>query len=231
MCTGRRNAGAGHRVRRRGPGRPPAGDPEVRAALLGRARELFPHHGFAAVSLRQIANAADTTAAMVHYYFGDKVGLYRAMIAEAIEPVVAHLGAMAAKAEGNERLDVEGLMVTYMRLLAANPWLPALIAHEVLDTGGQPREEFIAQFAGRLAPLFVDAIRRERDSGRLRGDLDPRLAAISAIGLCVFPFVSLPLTGRVLGISLDGENLERLAAHTARLFREGVFARAAESLP
>ena len=49
----------------------------------------------------QIAAAAGTTSAMIHYYFGDKLGLYRAMIEEAVEPLVASLQRLerAARAE------------------------------------------------------------------------------------------------------------------------------------
>ena len=48
------------------------------------------------------------------------------------------------------------------------------------------------------------------------------LIPVSAISLCVFPFVSLPITSRVLGLSVVGESLERLAEHTARVFLEGL---------
>jgi len=39
------------------------------------------------------------------------------------------------------------------------PWVPALIVQEVLAEGGRFREQFIENFAGRLAPLFAAIIR------------------------------------------------------------------------
>ena len=212
----------------RGPGRPPGGDAEVRAALLGRARELFLRRGFGKVGIRQLAAAAGTSSAMIHYYFGDKLGLYRAMLEAAIEPLLAELQRLE-QASAATAPDLEALMTTHMRMLAANPWLPALIVHEVLDEGGQLRDEFVEHFAGRLAPAFVRVLQRERDRGLLRADLDPRLAAVSALSLCIFPFVSLPVTSRVLGFSASGEDFDRLARHTTQLFRAGVLAQAAPS--
>jgi TetR/AcrR family transcriptional regulator len=207
--------------RPRGPGRPVGGDAAVRDALLEHARRLFLRHGFADVGTRRIAAAAGTTPAMIRYYFKDKLGLYRAMIEEAMRPVQAELQ-RAVAAPAGAPLDVETILRLYMEMLAANRWLPALIVHEVLDEGGQLREQFIANFAGRIAPMLVQVLRREQSQGTMRPDVEPELAAVSAISLCVFPFVSLPITGRVLGLSLQGEGLERVVSHTTRLFRAGI---------
>ena len=206
----------------RGPGRPAGGDAAVRAALLQHARTLFLKHGFAEVSTRRLAAAAGTTPAMIHYYFGDKLGLYRAMLEEAMAPLLQTLQHMEQSATPP---DLEALMTQYMRMLAQNRWLPAMIVKEVLGEGGQLREQFIERWASRLAPAFVAVLQRERECGRLRAEVDPKLAAVSALGLCIFPFVSLPITSRVLGLSVDGAGLERLAQHTTQLFRHGVAAR------
>ena len=68
-------------------------------------------------------------------------------------------------------------------------------------------------------------LQRERERGTLRADLDPQLAAISALSLCIFPFVSLPITSQVLGLSVTGDGFERLVQHTTQVFRDGVAAR------
>jgi TetR/AcrR family transcriptional regulator len=214
--------------RLRAPGRPAGGELAVRRALLEAARQLFLARGFAAVSIREIAAAAGATPAMIRYYFGDKLGLYRAMLEEATGPLREALLEMRQQAAVTGA-DIATLMGMYMRLLADNPWLPALIVQEVLSESGRFRAQFIEHFAGRMAPLLMEVLQRERAAGRLRSDVDPRLATVSAISLCVFPFVSLPITSRVLGLSVEGEALDRLAAHTSRLFLEGLSARAASS--
>jgi hypothetical protein len=65
----------------------------------------------------------------------------------------------------------------------------------------------------------------------LRGDLDPKLTAISALSLCIFPFVSLPVTSRVLGFSMQGEQFDQLLRHTTRLLLEGAAVRVQEKTP
>lgn len=205
----------------RGPGRPAGGDAAVRDALLETARRLFLSQGFASVTIRELAAAAGTSPAMIHYYFGDKLGLYRAMLDEAFRPLAAVLQRTRAPSR-DLPVDVASLVQAYMGMLAANPWLPALIVQEVLAEGGKFRPQFIEHFAGRLAPLFVEVLRREQARGAVRADVDARLAAVSAVSLCVFPFLSLPVTSRVLGLSVEGAALERLAAHTTRVLLRGI---------
>jgi len=207
----------------RRPGRPTGGEAHVRGALLEGARRLFLQHGFGNVSTREIALAAGTTPAMIHYYFGDKLGLYRAMIESAVQPLidsVQRLGEVAT----DEPLDLEGVIRAYMHMVAANPWFPALILQEVLAQSGRMRGEFIERFAGKTAPALVAVLRREREQGKLRVDLEPRFAAVSLLSLCVFPFVSLPITGPVLGFRPEGAELDRFISHTAQLFRAGIAA-------
>jgi AcrR family transcriptional regulator len=197
----------------------------VRDALLETARKQFLSRGFASVTIRQIAAAAGSSPATIHYHFGDKLGLYRAMLEAAVAPMEEALRRLGGASPGTD-VDLAKIIGLYGRMLAANPWLPALIVQEVLTEGGPFRELFIEQFAGRLAPLLVAIAQRDQAAGTIRGDVEPRLAALSAISLAVFPFLALPVTSRVFGLSADGEAVERLTAQTARVLMEGIGARA-----
>jgi len=207
-------------TRRRG--RPPlTADSQVRDALLEAARSLFLKYGFRAVSSRQVAAAAGVNPAMIHYYFEGKEGLYRAMLESAIAPVVARLAGMLGDPAA---ADIQGLMRTYMRVLASNPWIPGLLVREVLTADGNFRQAFVRDFASRFAPMLRAVIAREIEQGRLKRDLDPALTVVSMLGLALFPFISLPITSRVLGIELSEAGAERLIAHTLRVFLHGVAA-------
>lgn len=52
---------------------------EARQRLMDAALVLFADRGFAKTSIREIALAAHVNIAAISYYFGDKVGLYRAV--------------------------------------------------------------------------------------------------------------------------------------------------------
>ncbi len=201
-------------------GRPPsATDTQVREGLLTAARSLFLKYGFRAVSSRQVAAAAGVNPAMIHYYFDGKEGLYRAMLEAAISPVVMRLETMLGDPQS---ADLEGLARTYMRVLAANPWIPGLIVREVLTPDGGFRQTFVRDFAGRFAPMVRTIVGREVERGKLRADLDSSLTVVSLLSLVLFPFITLPITTRVLGIDSSEIGIERLIVHTVRVFLQGV---------
>jgi AcrR family transcriptional regulator len=215
--------------RRRAParsrGRPPVdADSDVRSALLDAASRLFLKYGFDRVTARQIAVAAGTTAAMIHYYFGNKLGLFRAMLERAIAPVRELIAGSVAQA--GAVVDPAVLIRMHMRTAAANPWIATLIVNEVLAEKGRFRGTFIRDFAGRQAPLVIELLQRARANGRLREDLDVRLAALSLLSLCMFPFLARAVAGPVLGLKFDDDEIEPLIAHTARLFAAGTEAAA-----
>lgn len=55
---------------------------EARSRLLDAALTLFANKGFAATSIREIAQSAQVNVSAISYYFGDKAGLYRAVYEE-----------------------------------------------------------------------------------------------------------------------------------------------------
>lgn len=208
------------RVRARSRGRPPVdADSDVHSALLDAASRLFLKHGFERVTARQIAAAAGTTPAMIHYYFGNKLGLFRAMLERAIGPVRELLARSLMQA--GTVIDPSVLIRMHMQTAAANPWIATLIVNEVLAEKGRFRATFIRDVAGRQAPLVIELLERARASGSLRQDLDVRFAALSLLSLCMFPFLSRAVAGPVFGLKYDDEELERLITHTARLFATG----------
>jgi hypothetical protein len=52
----------------------------TRAQLLDTAAELFAERGFKKVTVREISEAVGANVAAVNYHFGDKFGLYRAIV-------------------------------------------------------------------------------------------------------------------------------------------------------
>jgi TetR/AcrR family transcriptional regulator len=218
------------RDRRRGPGRPTEreGGRDVREALLEVAGRLFSERGVDAVSLRELGRAAGVTAAMVHYYFGDKQGLYEALLERALSRVLA--GVREIVESGGEGTDeIGGFLRVLVGALSSERWIPSLIIREVIADNGRFRERFIREFASQMAGIVPEVLRRELATGRLRPDLDLRLGFVSLLGMTAWPFAVRPVLERVLGLDFDAEGFEeRFSEHTRRLFLEGVLTREAD---
>lgn len=209
--------------RPRGVGRPRSqSQGQVRSALIAAAKRLFVKDGFENVTARQIAEAAGTTPAMIHYYFGNKIGLFQTMVQEAIEPFARMLGETGDAASA--ATDLAALIDAHLRTAAANPWAADLIVNEVLPANGKLRAVFVRDIASRLLPRLAEIIEQGKRVGTLREDIDVKLTALSILSLNAFPLISRSITAPILGFKLEGAELERLIAHTTSLVLRGIAA-------
>jgi AcrR family transcriptional regulator len=206
-------------TKRRTRGRPKTGhSDDVRQALLVAARDLFLRYGYRAVSSRQIAAAANANVAMIRYYFGGKPGLYREMIDGLLAPVRAGIDAMRAH---QAAVNLPMIMTNMARLWAGNPWIAGLMIREVLSPDGPLRQIFLRDIASKVVPLVEQVVAGEIERGRLRPGLEPKLVVLSMMSLVVFPFLTLPISSRMLGVTTDEEFMNRFIRHITRLFESG----------
>jgi AcrR family transcriptional regulator len=89
---------------------------ESQERILDAAEALFARSGFNGVSVKDIAQAAEVDASLLHYYFTSKAGLYSAAIARRAGAInAARLAALQAYArEAGGALTVAGVVRTYV---------------------------------------------------------------------------------------------------------------------
>lgn len=200
---------------KRTPGRPTADAGfDARAALLGAARGIFAERGFHGASVRQIAGQARVSPALVAYHFGDKAGLYQAMLAEAMDPLYEQL-ADARIAQAADPLP--GVLDLVSRFLLDNPWLPPLLLRDVLSAQGPFTDFFVERLAARNQRLLEKLIRAGQAGGRVRADLPPRWAALATMSLMLFPFLAWPVASRVFGLERDERFRRTWIAYCSKL--------------
>jgi AcrR family transcriptional regulator len=107
---------------RRHVGRPRCGDPvETRRAILDAAEECFAAAGFAGATTRQMAALAGVNVATLHYHFGSKEKLYRAVLDEATREDIPLPGSAGTPAER-----LSSAVGALWHFGAAHPTLPRL---------------------------------------------------------------------------------------------------------
>src|SRR5262245_45769402 len=107
---------------------------DKRAAILRAATQEFSDRGFSATGVDRIARRAGVNKALLYYYFGSKLTLYREVVAGAIQALAARLSAVAnADAAANEKIQrwVEELSA----FLADHPMMTPLMLRELADGG------------------------------------------------------------------------------------------------
>lgn len=201
-------------------GRPPAEAGSIaRLRLIEVAAAGFAAQGYEATSLKQVAEGAGVTPAMIAYYFSDKSGLLEAVVVEGLERLFGAL--QQAVLEHEPGGFVPGLIRHYLDTISADPWIPQLLMREVVSRDTPLRALFIDRFASRALELIPPRVLEEIQAGRLDRDLDVRYTLLSLLGMCVFPFLAHPVLGRLLDYELDPAFGTAYADHTVRLFGRG----------
>jgi AcrR family transcriptional regulator len=181
------------------------GSSDTRAAILAAARERFAVHGYDRTRMRDVADDAGVDAALVHYFFGSKDGLFAAVMelpfrpTEVIEPVLAP--------------GVDGLGERLLRQVLTiwdHPENRAALLAMLAGTTAHPeaaralREFLSREIIGRVAALVGDPLRAN-------------LVGSQVVGLIVARYVVgvEPLAG------LEREEVVRLVAPTVQRYLEG----------
>jgi TetR/AcrR family transcriptional regulator len=196
--------------------RPKIDDPEARAKILTAAEELFAGRGFAGTSVRDIARSAGVNGAMIHYYFGNKEGLYRAIIETAASTVQALLMTATGGAQTLEET-LSRFVTEYAKYIFSHPNLARVLHRELLAGGAHLRR--IMQPAANykiLREALSDAIKH---GGMRKIDID--LAPISLMGMIVVFQLIQPVIPIAADGGYDESFIKRLSDHTVDLFLYG----------
>lgn len=205
---------------RRGRGRPGADAPDLRPRLLDAALACYAARGIAATSLRDIARHAGVTAALLHYYFGDRDQLRDAVVAERLLPAIAPLHESIQRADDDTAALVAAFVNGMAGVIARHPWLPALWVREVVSEGGALRDLLVERIGPPIARLLADRFAAAQARGRLNPGLDPRLLMVSLIGLTLFPAAGAPIWRRLF--DADDLGVDDLRRHALALLDRGL---------
>ena len=100
------------------------------ARILGAGERVFARTGLGGATMAAIADEAGLPKANLHYYFGSKLDLYRAVLARTLHDWLAPLDALTADADPAEALG--GYIRAKMALSATRPDASRVYANELL---------------------------------------------------------------------------------------------------
>ncbi len=149
-----------------------ARETEVRDRIFASALRHFSQKGFAATSLREVSQDAQTTKPMIYYYFGSKEGLYgsivRQILEEMAEAIRSHL-----PGEAPPEQQVIAYCERYIDHFMATEEIIALVLREVFGLGGVPMATFSQTLGERVRQPLDAILARGMDVGAFRQDSVP----------------------------------------------------------
>jgi TetR/AcrR family transcriptional regulator len=167
-------------------------DAEVtKKKLLDAAETEFASKGFAGARLRDVAAAAGVQQALIHHYFSDKSGLYRAVLDRAIAETTRDSWSILGSVTGTTEL-LESFVEMLVRFYASHAHLLAILRMEA-SGGGSIAIELMRE---RTKPVFdaVEAVlEKAQASGELRDDVPASEIIVTVLAMTIFPYQEAPL--------------------------------------
>lgn len=195
-------------------------DAGTRERILEAASAQFAERGFRRVTVRDICRAATVNLAAVNYHFGDKAGLYREVMQQAIDAIRGTTEEARRLGDGHpaeQRLRI--FLGTFVRrlLASAQPRVQRLVQREMYEPSGlldrlvaeaiRPRLEYVSQIVAELLRCPAD---------------DPRvMRCVFSIQSQAFAAVPNPI-GRRLGFAPTPKDAEAIAEHITRFSLGGI---------
>jgi len=173
----------------RSPGRHPRDPARTRARILAAALHEFSAQGFAGARVDRIAGRARVNKRMLYHYFGDKDGLFRAILKAKLGQRLEWLAASPPDL-------ARSLAFWFERLLGDADWV-RLMEWEALGGRAGP---VIGEAERRAAyDRGVQWLRAGQAEGWLPRGLDARHLLLSLMALTTFPLAFPQLTRLVTG--------------------------------
>jgi AcrR family transcriptional regulator len=214
------------------PADPPSGARRNAAAtkqrLLDAGEREFAARGFAGARLREIAVAAGVQPALIHHYFADKQGLYRAVLDRALYPTSTESWTLLSTRRDLSGL-LDGFIELFLRFYAAHKNLLSILRHEALS-GSSVLADLTRE---RLLPI-IEALARflveRKDAGEVRGDVAAEEIILAGMSMVVYPFVDEGMLAAIMpgAVVVDEAALQRRKQAIVALLLDGMRASRAE---
>jgi TetR/AcrR family transcriptional regulator, regulator of cefoperazone and chloramphenicol sensitivity len=156
---------------------------DARSRLLQAALLQFAQHGFSAASTRAIAQEAQTNVASISYHFGDKEGLYKAVLGESASDV-SQAFAKLSSPDLNLQQALAGIYTGFLASCASDDWVEKAAMKLHLRECADPSDQFRNWVRGFIEPMFAQLQRLLcRQLGVKRPDLRVKRLAFGLIAI------------------------------------------------
>jgi AcrR family transcriptional regulator len=204
----------------RPPGRPTSHSGlYAREKLIEAATELFAKQGVAATTFAMIAERAELTPAMLHYYFRDRDQLLDAVVLERLAPLIAGVWGPVTSGETPSEI-LRGVVERMLAGIEKMPWVPSTWMREVLNESGLLRGRVLRYLPFEKIGILSQSVARAQAAGEVNAEIDPGLIVFSVIGLVMMHMATIKLWAEIFG--RKAPDREALSRHITGLLLHGL---------
>ena len=156
-------------------GRGRRGDDVRKRELLAIAAELFAEQGYAATTVRDIADAAGILSGSLYHHFDSKESMIDAILSEFIDETLAAYEEIVAAGKG-PRETLEGLVRASLGAMEDRREEIIIYQNEARFLSSRPRFEYLRKAHRKFEKIWTGVLEEGVRSGAFRPDLDPKLA-------------------------------------------------------
>ena len=173
----------------------------AREAILNAAEEVFAEHGFDGARIAVIAAVANYNSSLIFQYFGDKLGLYTAVLKRSDEEMnVLQARVLAPLLEDENIISDASRFKTFLEIvvqtlfdyLAENPRMIRMLLWEQAE-GWQTYSKIVAQFNAEDVGPFDTLFNKAHEAGLLRSDFAPLIQLTMILQICLSYLTFIPL--------------------------------------
>jgi TetR/AcrR family transcriptional regulator len=154
-------------------------------AILDAAEAEFSRHGLNGARIGAIARGAGVTTAMIHYYFQNKEGLYKAVLQRPVLEAQEVMAKLNLKQLAPKQA-LEAFVRAAIAYEAAHPQRGMLWFQEANQNQGEYFKLSQSHWSNTFAYIF-DILNRGMADGSFR-TLNPNFAIVQIMGVCIFYF-------------------------------------------
>jgi len=201
---------------------------ETRRRILDAAEAEFARKGYDGTRLRDVALAVGVHHALLHHYFKDKEGLFRAVLERAVEDVSNRAAELLRNARDLRELTAN-FVSTLVDFLVQNEHLPLILHFASLDEGSPAfsvSEEVGYRLVRPILRAIEGAIQKGQEQGALRADIDARYVLMACLGAVAFAFHADKLLEGLFDTNVrDPEQAELHKRAAVAIVLDGIIAR------
>ena len=172
----------------------------AREAILNAAEEVFAEHGFDGARIDAIGKVSGYNKSLIFHYFGDKLGLYAAVVRRADrqmsgiqEQVFVSLSEDDLASNASKfKLLLKTVISAYFDYLVEHPPIMRIFNWEMAE-GWQTYAKIISQRDREDVDQFGPFLYKVQKAGLLRSRLNPIIQLITAVFSCQYYLASLPM--------------------------------------